>query len=267
MFLANLMIERELEVWDRLSAVSDPELDEPITDMKFVEQVEITDTDSVLVEFRLPTYWCSPNFAFLMAFGIRAEVLALPWVRDVTVKLKDHCFGDEVNAGVNSGRSFHEIFAENCDGAVLDEVVDKFAAKAFDRRQEVVLLAVRALVGSAERVVSMTLGALRKMKFSGEEELRQLPRYLDLLAERGLAVKDDDPAFPTWEGKAIQAEELEAHLQRLRSIRINMEFNGAMCRGLASTRYHEVEIGPDGPTLKDFMAGRVAPRPAHQAGH
>lgn len=267
MFLANLTTERELEVWDRLSAVSDPELDEPITDMNFVEQVEIVDADTVLVEFRLPTYWCSPNFAFLMAFGIRAEVSALPWVRKVTVQLNDHCFGDEVNAGVNSGRSFHEIFAENCDGAVLEDVVEKFAAKAFDRRQEVVLLAVQALVGSSEDVVSMRLGMLRKVHFSGEEELRQLPRYLDLLAERGLAVKDDDLAFPTWEGGAIPAEDLEAHLQRLRSIRINMEFNGAMCRGLASTRYHEVEIGPDGPTLIDFMAGRVAPRLAPQARH
>lgn len=267
MFLANLTTERELEVWDRLSAVSDPELDEPITDMNFVEQVEIVDADTVLVEFRLPTYWCSPNFAFLMAFGIRAEVTALPWVRKVTVQLNDHCFGDEVNAGVNSGRSFHEIFAENCDGAVLEDVVEKFAAKAFDRRQEVVLLAVRTLVGSAEDVVSMRLGMLRKMHFSGEEELRQLPRYLDLLAERGLAVKDDDLAFPTWQGDAIPAQDLEAHLKRLRSIRINMEFNGAMCRGLASTRYHEVEIGPDGPTLIDFMAGRVAPRLAPQAHH
>lgn len=266
MFLANLTTERELEVWDRLSAVSDPELDEPITDMNFVEQVEIVDADSVLVEFRLPTYWCSPNFAFLMAFGIRAEVSALPWVRDVTVQLNDHCFGDEVNAGVNSGRSFHEIFAENCGGAVLHEVVDKFAAKAFDRRQEVVMLAVQALGRSAEEIVTMTLGALRKLRFTGEEEQRQLPRYLDLLSERRLAVADGDLAFPTWEGRAIPAEDLAAHLGRLRSTRINMEFNGALCRGLASTRYREVEIGPDGPTLMDFMAGPVAERVASEPG-
>ena len=39
-----------------------------------------------------------------------------------------------------------------------------------------------------------------------------------------------------------------------------MEFNGALCRGLAKTRYKEVEIGPDGPQLIDFIAGRVPPR-------
>lgn len=32
---------REREVWDRLAQVSDPELDEPITEMGFVETVTL----------------------------------------------------------------------------------------------------------------------------------------------------------------------------------------------------------------------------------
>ena len=262
MFVANLMADLELEVWDRLSAVTDPELDEPITDMGFVERVEISSENVVRVDFRLPTYWCSPNFAFLMAFGIRHAVLSLPWVRNATVQLNDHCFGDRVNEGVNSGRDYHEVFAEYCDGANLDEVVEKFAAKAFDRRQEVVLLGVQALGKRSEEIVGMTLGALSAISFSGEEEARQLPRYLDILAQRQLAEAPEDLAFPTWEGAPIDAAALADHLTRLRSTRINMEFNGALCRGLAKTRYKEVEIGPDGPTLVDFIAGRVPPREA-----
>jgi metal-sulfur cluster biosynthetic enzyme len=262
MLIANLMAERELDVWDCLSAVSDPELDEPITDMNFVERVEVSDDMEVRVEFRLPTYWCSPNFAFLMAFGIRAEVTALPWVRGVTVHLKDHCLGEDVNDGVNSGRSFHEIFAENCDGAALGVVVEKFMAKAFDRRQEVMLLGLKTMGKSVEEIVAMPLATLKRVRFTGEEELRQLPRYLDILAVRGLASAEEDLAFPTWQGARIAPDDLAAHLGRLRSTRINMEFNGALCRGLAKTRYKEVEIGADGPTLVDFMAGRVPPRQA-----
>lgn len=260
MFIANPMAQREFEVWDCLSAVTDPELDEPITDMDFVEVVQISAKNDVRVEFRLPTYWCSPNFAFLMAFGIRREVLALPWVRSATVQLNDHCFGEKVNEGVNSGRDYHLVFAEYCDGANLDEVVTKFAAKAFDRRQETLLLGLQALGRSTEEIVRMTLGALKAVPFTGEEEVRQLPRYLDLLAAEDLATQPGDPAFPTWDGKPIAADALSAHLSRLRGTRINMEFNGALCRGLAKTRYKEVEIGPDGPTLVDFIAGRVAPR-------
>lgn len=257
MLVANLRAELELEVWGCLDAVTDPELDEPITDMGFVEQIEVTDAKKVRVEFRLPTYWCSPNFAFLMAFGIRKEVLALPWVVEATVQLNDHCFGDEVNEGVNSGRNYHDIFAQYCDGADLDEVVEKFLSKAFDRRQETVLLGLQELGYSPQKIVSMTLSQLRKIEFEGEEEQRQKPRYLDLLAVQGLAVSDTDPAFPTWDGQPILAQALSEHLGCLRSTRINMEFNGALCRGLAKTRYKEVEIGPDGPTLIDFIAGRV----------
>lgn len=260
MLIANLKAELELEVWDCLEAVTDPELDEPITDMGFVERVEVTDAKKVTVEFRLPTYWCSPNFAFLMAFGIRREITALPWVVEAEVQLNDHCFGDKVNEGVNSGREYHDIFADYCDGAKLDEVVDTFLAKAFDRRQETVLLGLQALGHEPAGIVAMTLADLRAVNFTGEEELRQLPRYLDLLAVQGLASEPGDLAFPTWDGDEIAPQELRAHLTKLRSTRINMEFNGALCRGLAKTRYKEVEIGPDGPTLVDFIAGRVPPR-------
>lgn len=260
MLVANLQAELELEVWGCLDSVTDPELDEPITDMGFVEKIEVTDAKKVRVEFRLPTYWCSPNFAFLMAFGIRKEVLALPWVTQADVQLNDHCFGDEVNEGVNSGRNYHDIFAEYCDGADLDEVVEKFLTKAFDRRQETVLLGLQELGYSSTEIVSMTLRQFQSISFDGEEEERQKPRYLDLLQVQGLAVSPSDRAFPTWDGQAIQARALSDHLGRLRSTRINMEFNSALCRGLAKTRYKEVEIGPDGPTLIDFIAGRVPPR-------
>ncbi|WP_121634298.1 iron-sulfur cluster assembly protein [Tropicibacter alexandrii] len=266
MLVAQVMAECELEVWDCLSAVSDPELDEPITDMEFVQAVEISDDLAVRVDFRLPTYWCSPNFAFLMAFGIRAQVMSLPWVKDMTVTLMDHCLGDEVNEGVNSGRPFHEIFAEQCGGAVLKEVVQTFMAKAYDRRQEAVMLGLRAMGRSDAEIVGMTLGTLRHLNVAGAEAQRQMPRYLEILGVQGLARGDSDPAFPTWDGGRIAAADLPAHLGRLRATRINMEFNGALCRGLGKTRYKEVEIGPDGPTLVDFIAGRVPPRDMPKPG-
>lgn len=265
MLMSTLNAELELDVWECLDAVTDPELDEPITDMGFVEKVEVSEARTVRVEFRLPTYWCSPNFAFLMAFGIRKEITSLPWVGEVTVQLNDHCFGDEVNKGVNSGQNYHDIFAQYCNGAQLDDVVTKFLSKAFDRRQEVVLLGLQALGYSVEDIVSMTLAELRRIKLTGEEELRQTPRYLDLLLSQGLAENSDDLAFPTWDKRPIAVDALTAHLVRLRSTRINMEFNGALCRGLAKMRYKEVEIRPEGPTLVDFIAGRVPAREAESA--
>lgn len=250
----------ETEVWGCLARVNDPELDEPLTELGFVERVAVTDDQRVEVGFRLPTYWCSPNFAFLMAFGIRREIETLGWIQGFRVELYDHCFGDQVNEGVNNGRAFNEVFAEYCDGANLDAVAAKFLAKAFDRRQEAVLMDLRSRKLSAEQIVAMTLSEFDRTEFRNDEAIKQKPRYRELLLSRKLAERPEDPAFPTWGGQTLTAGTLPQHLDRLRLTRLNMEFNGAMCRDLAATRYKEIQIGPDGPTLVDFIAGRVPPR-------
>ncbi|POF30862.1 iron-sulfur cluster assembly protein [Roseibium marinum] len=253
-------------VWGTLEDVTDPELDEPITDMGFVERVEVADARKVEVDFRLPTYWCSPNFAFLMAFGIKQEIARLPWVREITVTLRDHCFGEQINAGLNSDRAFSEIFAEHCGGENLEAVQLKFQEKAFIRRQETVLLALQHRGYSPGQIVSMTLKEFDQVEFQGGEESRQKPRYRSLLIERNLAREPGDPVFPTWQGERIPPDNLRKHLGDLRSVRINMEFNGALCRGLKSTRYKEVEISADGPTLVDFIHDRVPPDPSASTG-
>jgi metal-sulfur cluster biosynthetic enzyme len=74
---------RITEIWKRLSEVTDPELDEPVTELGFVERVAVLDGDVVEVDSRLPTYWCAANFAFLMVDDIRAAVAAAPWCRSV----------------------------------------------------------------------------------------------------------------------------------------------------------------------------------------
>ena len=127
---------RQAEVWARLARVNDPELDDPITDMGFVERVTVSAAGVIEVEFRLPTYWCSPNFAFLMAEGIIREAGSLPWAAGVRVQLQDHMWGEEINDGLNAGRSFGEIFGALADGEDLGELRAKFETKAFQRRQE-----------------------------------------------------------------------------------------------------------------------------------
>lgn len=251
--------EREAEVWQMLDRVSDPELDEPITEMGFVEAVEI-EGPAVLVTFRLPTYWCSPNFAFLMAEGIVREVGALPWVARVRVRLEDHMHAEEVMASVNGGRSFSEAFGSLCDGEDLAALREKFAEKAFQRRQEAVLLALRALGFQPEAIVAMRLRQFEFIDFGDEEARTRLARYRELLTSRGLAKWPGDPAFRTWAGEALTVEGFGAHLATLRAVRINMEFGGALCRGLKSTRYKEVAEIDGEPTLVDFILERVPAR-------
>ena len=249
-------------VWDRLDRVMDPELDEPITDMGFVEDISIDETNAVTIDFRLPTYWCSPNFAFLMAAAIRREVEDLAWVKQANVRLRDHLSADEMNAGVNAGRSFSEVFAELSDGANLEELRDKFDGKAFQRRQEVVLKALLAAGYSIASIVQMTLKEFQEITFDAPGDQRQKQRYTDLLLAKGLAWRPGDPALTTYAGRCLTADGFSDYQNELRSVRINMEFNGALCRGLKNSRYKEVQTVDGEPTLVDFILDRVPKPPA-----
>ena len=65
------------EVWFQLAPVTDPELDESVTELGFVTAVTLDEKGVVQVSFRLPTYWCAANFAFLMADDMARAVRAL----------------------------------------------------------------------------------------------------------------------------------------------------------------------------------------------
>jgi len=91
---------RTEEVWSALDTVTDPELDESVTSLEFITSVQIVEESRVRIAFRLPTYWCAPNFAFLMASDMRDAVTEIPWVRAVRVELLDHFSADLINRGV-----------------------------------------------------------------------------------------------------------------------------------------------------------------------
>jgi len=234
---------RTNEVWERLALVTDPELDEPVTELGFVERVTVDQVDGVDIVFRLPTYWCSANFAFLMADDMRRAVASLPWVREARPQLRDHMVADEINRGVREGRSFSEALKDFASGGSLDELREKFRRKAFERRQEVMILALRGLDYEDPAICRMNLGGFDAINFGSEEVARQKPRYRELLVERRLADLPADSAFVTYDGAPIRPLEVPAYLQRLRGVRINMEFNSSLCRGLLAVRYRELDGG------------------------
>jgi metal-sulfur cluster biosynthetic enzyme len=236
------------EVWGRLALVTDPELDESVTELGFVEAVTVDDNDGVDIVFRLPTYWCSANFAFLMADDMRRAVSSLPWVREARPQLRDHMVAEQINRGVSEGKSFGEALKEFASGGSLDEVREKFRRKAFERRQEVMMLALREAGYDDRAICRMNLSTYDQVELGSEEAVRQKPRYRELLVERHLASRPGDRAFVTYEGHPLEYFEVASYLQRLRGVRINMEFNSSLCRGLLAARYHELDAGPGGRT-------------------
>ena len=262
MATASVSGSREKELWRRLGEVNDPELDEAITEMGFVERAEVKGDGGVEVDFRLPTYWCSPNFAFLMLDGVRQALDRLSWSPAYRVKLHDHMFAEEVNRGIEAGRTFGDIFAELAGDKDIDALRETFAMKAFKRRQEAVLRGLREHGLTDREILGMDLPAYDAVRFGAEEAAAQKPRYRTALLERFPGRHADDPVFVTWEGRQIPSAALSAYLAELRSVRVNMEFNGALCRGLKQTRYKELEVVDGEPTLVDFIMDRVPARGA-----
>src|SRR5712691_9387596 len=125
----------EATVLDALRGVIDPELDESLVDLGFVESVRVDDA-VVDVVLRLPTFWCAPNFAYLMANDAREAILRKPGVRQARIALKDHAYSDEISVGVSSGARFETIFTGQAEGDDLETLRRVFHTKAFGMRQE-----------------------------------------------------------------------------------------------------------------------------------
>ncbi len=262
MATASVSGSREKELWRRLGEVNDPELDEPITEMGFVEQAEIRGDGSVEVDFRLPTYWCSPNFAFLMLDGVRKALDQLSWSPAYRVRLHDHMFAEEVNRGIEDSKTFGDIFAGLAGDEDIGALRETFNMKAFKRRQEAVLLALRKQRLTDREILGMDLAAYDVARLGSGDAASRKARYRAALVERFPARKQGDAVFVTWEGRQIPSEALDAYLAELRAVRINMEFNGALCRGLKQARYKELDVIDGEPTLVDFIMDRVPERNA-----
>jgi hypothetical protein len=231
--------------------------------MGFVERADIAADGTVTIGFRLPTYWCSPNFAFLMLDDIRNALDRLSWSPVYQVTLHDHMFADEVNTGIAEGRSIAEIFGALAEQTDLEALREKFREKAFKRRQEAVILDLRTLGIADSEIVRMTLATFDAIIAGTGQEGRRRRRYRQALIQRWPAIAPRDAIIVDYDGGSITREALPAYLADLRSVRINMEFNGALCRGLKHTRYKEMEVIDGEPTLVDFIMNRVPPREPH----
>lgn len=219
---------REELVMAALSAVVDPELDEPITDLGFVRSVDISDRGDVVVHLRLPTSFCSPNFAYLMASDAQDALTALDWTRDVVVELDDHHDSDIINAGLAADAGYVGTFGHEADQS-LDELRELFRRKAH--------------TAAMERCLTGLLRSGRPEASLGEVVLADLPDdaiTAALLTRRrrlGLSIDPGAVVMVDHTGADYPPEQVPLVLRRARATRISIDGNAHFCRGLLQTRY------------------------------
>jgi metal-sulfur cluster biosynthetic enzyme len=217
-------------VWAALGTVHDPELDEPITELEFVSSCTVSDDGVAAVRLRLPTFFCAPNFAWLMVADAHDAVTAVHGITRADIVLDDHFTATTINEGVAARAGFVAAFPGEAQSE-LDELRAVFLRKA-------------ALAGQ-DRIARPLVDAGRTPEELAATRLGDLPPSpdLDRLRQRraavGLPHGPDAPLLLHPDGAPVAADQVPLHLRRARLTRVGIEAKGHTCRDLLATRYPE----------------------------
>ena len=214
-----------------LDRVLDPELDESVLSLGFVESVDGNEAGEVTVCLRLPTYWCAANFSYLMASDVQRELASLQGVSSVSVRLGEHFAGREVEDGAGASKTFAEAFPEGGPDT-LEETRRIFVVKGFISRQERLLRALKDGGLSFPEISEFRVVHAWEL---GVEE-RVVSRYMNRRKEMGLDCSDLSPLIVDIKGDRVPAEELETHYVRARTTRLAMEASGSLCSAMLQSR-------------------------------
>jgi metal-sulfur cluster biosynthetic enzyme len=215
-------------VWAALGTVLDPELDEPITELDFVESCTVSADGEAVVRLRLPTFFCAPNFSFLMVADAHDAASAVPGVTRARVTLADHHASDEINGGVAAQAGFMGTFGDEAV-AELDELRARFLTKAALAGQDIVARPLVDRGATPEDLAATTLGAVPPSA--------ELDRLRARRTALGLPAGPGAPLLITDDGGAVPVEKIPLHLRRARLQRVGIETNGEYCKSLLKTRY------------------------------
>ena len=216
------------QILDALSGVRDPELDEPITDLDFVSELKV-ENSAASVRLRLPTYFCAPNFAYLMVADAKDAVLSVPGIERADVVLDDHYASGEINIGVNDEHGFDGAFPDETESPDLEELRTVFRRRSFVSRQEQLCRELLAEGNTPSELFGMILADVPASD--------SLQKYLERRTGLGLDVSDDAPLVIDPNGNRIPEDAVVQHLRFARTVRVSIEGNAELCRGLLATRY------------------------------
>ena len=217
-----------------LDTVRDPELDEPVTSLGFVASCTVSAEGVADVRLRLPTYFCAPNFAFLMVADAYDAVSRVDGVRRTEVVLEDHFASDAINSGIAAQAGFVQSFG-GLATAELDDLRTDFLRKAVLAGTDRVCRPLLSAGKTTDELAELTLGDVPP---SADRE-----RLRSRRAELGLPSGDDSALLvDATTGEAVGAQALPLHLRRARLTRVSVDANGGVCRGLLRERYGTVGV-------------------------
>ena len=223
-------------VWEALRTVRDPELDTDVVSLDFVGSCSVSDDGVAHVSLRLPTYFCAPNFAFLMVADAHDAVSAAEGVARADVVLADHFASDAINSGVAARAGFVSSMAGPRGNAAVGEAVSElddlrrtFTERALMAGTDLVVRPLMREGATPEDVAAMTLGDA-----PASDDLSRLRKRR---RELGIPSDDGDPLVVDPSGATVGIEALPLHLRKARSYQVGVDANTSICRGQLAARY------------------------------
>lgn len=213
-----------------LGEVFDPELDEPITDLGFVRSLAETAPGEITAHLRLPTSFCAPNFAYLMASDAKDVLDALPGVRAAVVRLDDHHDSDLINRGLRDDAGYVGTFGAEAETG-LAELRAAFHRKAHTAAME------RVLTGMLRADAELAEDDLHEVALADLPDDSRTRALLRRREQLGLDTEPSSPVLVDDSGRPYPRDEVPIRLRFARSVRISMDGNAHWCRGLLRTRY------------------------------
>ena len=217
------------DVLAALDEVHDPEVDRPVTDMGFIRSVT-EEAGQVRIVMQLPTYFCAPNFTWLMVDDVRQAAEHVAGKGAVTVSVEDHFESERIQSGVQSRGGFMTAFPSEAEGA-LEDLRDHFRRKTLLIRQEQVCRQLEEFGVDAESLVDLVLGDVVRL------DLPALGKYLTTREELGVGCRHDDPFLIAADGRPVGPEQVRAHRRSARVMAVSFEGNGHLCKALLAERY------------------------------
>ena len=239
-----------------LEHVYDPEVDEPVTEMGFIREVEIVratedeqeGVENVIVHMQLPQYFCAPNFTYLMVDDVRRAAEKVVGAGNVQVSLVGHFEADKINGSVTEGSSFTDIFADAAED--LDTLRDRFARKTFLIRQERVCKELDKVGIQGESILDLKLADVAELGFKDD----LFTKYLSTREELRIDSAPSALFLVAADGRPVESEKLRLHRRSASVMAISFEGNGMMCKTLIHERYPNSTHSP----TAEFTRGEVA---------
>jgi len=234
-----------------LSTVTDPELDEPITELGFVKNLSVSEDGRVSVDLVTSTFWCSPNFVYMMLEEARDVVSKLPGVKDMRLTLGGHHDSDRINGAINAGKTFSECYDFEARGDLV-ELNQMIRTRALRSRlysmasalvragfvaDEIPELSRQDVTAEGDKFVVNSRG--RIVPIIDPADVRRVARYLSFLdglhrTPARLVVWDLD-------GNPPPEDEFVSTLIAGRLAKANFSLNAELCRALLESRLNREE--------------------------